>query len=63
MSGYGYIEGMDESLAKVITYIFVPMGAILFWKYVVKPCAGWCVDRIPSGPIKDSLTKDRGGHY
>ena len=53
---------MDPFTIKLISYTVSAVGALLLWKYVIRPCAAWCVDRIPNGPIKDTLTKDRGGY-
>jgi hypothetical protein len=46
-----------ENLSLFISAALVP----IVWAYVIKPTAAWVVDRIPPGPIKDMLTKDRGG--
>ncbi len=52
---------MDD--IKILTYLAAPVGAYVMWTFVIRPCAAWLTDKIPPGPIRDALTKDRGGHY
>ena len=54
---------MDDGWRLALTYLLAPLGAWFMWVKVARPCAAWILDRIAPGPIKDMLTKDRGGYY
>lgn len=57
------LNKMNETLRLVLTFIAAPVGAYIMWVKIARPCGAWIIDRIPDGPIKVMLTKDRGGYY
>ena len=54
---------MDESLRLAIAAVGAPIVAWVMWRKIAQPIGQWILDRIPPGPIKDMLKKDRGGYY